>query len=126
MLKKIFYLPFLVTLFMQSACANSLVVPVNDTQRMISQNLDMNTKSFMAVYMSSNVEQRRLAEMYLIGVVDSTEGRIWCGYGIASPSAIQEQAYIGLKKTLNTSPGERASKAIVSRLQELLPCKEGK
>ncbi|QLE84478.1 hypothetical protein FLM48_04860 [Shewanella sp. Scap07] len=126
MLINLLYLPVIAVLLMQTACAANLVVPKSDTQRMISQNLDMSTKSFMEVYMGANLEQRRLAEMYLVGVIDSTEGRIWCGYGAASPSAIQEQAYIGLKNTLNAKPDERASKAIVSRLKELLPCKEDK
>ena len=101
-------------------------IPISNTQRLITNNLSINTESFMNAYMSDNLEQRRLAEMYLVGVIDSTEGRTWCGYGVASPNAIQEQAYIGLKKSLKDSPSIRASDAIVSNLNKLLPCKEEK
>ena len=74
--------------------------------------------------MGENLEQRRLAEMYVAGVIDASEGVSWCGFGVASPDAIQEQVYSGLKRTLERSPQERASIAIQSRLKELLPCKE--
>lgn len=63
--------------------------------------------------------------MYVLGVIDSTEGELWCGYEIASPDAIQEQVFIGLKKALEKSPQERASTSIKARLKEILPCKEG-
>ncbi|WP_409523878.1 Rap1a/Tai family immunity protein [Nitrincola sp. MINF-07-Sa-05] len=86
----------------------------------------MTTESFFKAYMSTDIEQRRLAEMYVVGVIDSSEGELWCGYGIASPDAIQEQVYTGLKRALENSPRQRASTAIKSQLKELLPCKEAK
>ncbi len=103
---------------------NSIILPENESQRLIGSNLAMTTESFFKAYMSKDIEQRRLAEMYVIGVMDSSEGESWCGFDIASPNAIQEQVYNGLKKTLERSPKERASTAIKSQLKELLPCKE--
>jgi len=114
-------------LFFISSCSiandNPIVIPGDNNQRLIGDNLALTTESFFKAYMSSNIEQRRLAEMYLVGVIDSSEGESWCGYRVASPDAIQEQVYIGLKRALEKSPKMRASAAIISRLHDLLPCK---
>lgn len=116
------------SIYLLSSCSiaddSPFVFPGNEKQRMISQNLSLTTEKFFRAYMSQNVEQRRLAEMYLIGVIDASEGESWCDYTIASPDAIQEQVFIGLKNVLKNSPKERASVAIRSRLEELLPCKK--
>ena len=104
----------------------SIILPKDDTQRLIVDHLSLSTEDFFASYMSSNVEQRRLAEMYLIGVIDGSEGITWCGYEVASPTAIQEQVYLGLKKALDATPQRRASESIKLKLEQLLPCKDRK
>lgn len=103
---------------------NLITIPEGESQRMIAGNLSMTTESLLKAYMNSDPEQRRLAEMYVIGVLDSTEGESWCGFKIASPGAIQEQVYVALKGAVETSPKKRASIVIKSHLMELLPCKE--
>lgn len=114
----------LIVLFLLSSCSvagdSEIKTPAVDTQRLVSGNLDWNIESFMKAYRSKDVSQRRLAEMYLIGALDATEGVSWCGYGIASPGpgAIQEQAFLGLKKVVKSSPEMRASIAIISRFNE--------
>lgn len=106
------------------ASDNTMKIPETNSQRIISGNLAVTTKSLFKAYMSPDLEQRRLAEMYVIGVLDSTEGQSWCGFNIASPDAIQEQVYAALQKSVKTSAETRASTAIESHLTELLPCKE--
>jgi hypothetical protein len=101
-------------------------LPKNDKQRLIIDNLSLTTEDFFASYMSSDVEQRRLAEMYLIGVIDGSEGITWCSYETVSPSAIQEQVYVGLKEVLASTPKQRASDSIKIKLEQLLPCKDRK
>ncbi|WP_141229473.1 Rap1a/Tai family immunity protein [Cellvibrio mixtus] len=103
---------------------NFIHVPEGESQRMTAENRSMTTETLLTAYMNTNVEQRRLAEMYVIGVLDSTEGESWCGFKIASPDAIQEQVYIALKKGIKKSPKKRASIVITSHLTELLPCKD--
>lgn len=103
---------------------NPLSIPEGESQRMIAGNRSVTTETLLTAYMNTNVEQRRLAEMYVIGVLDSTEGESWCGFKIASPDAIQEQVYVALKKGIKTSPNKRASIVIISHLTELLPCKD--
>ena len=103
---------------------NLIVIPEGEGQRMIAGNLSMTTESLLKAYMNSDLEQRRLAEMYVIGVLDSIEGKSWCGFKIASPDAIQEQVYVALKRAVEISPKKRASIVIESHLMELLPCKD--
>ncbi len=105
---------------------NAIQLPVDEKQRAFVINLNTNSQVLYDAYMSTDVKQRRLAEMYVAGVLDSTEGVIWCNYNVASPSAIQEQVFVGLKSTIQNSPDLRASKAITSNLKKLLPCKEQK
>lgn len=120
----------LLSIYLLSSCSIAadmhISLPDNEKQRIVSQNLSLTTKLVFNAYMSKNIEQRRLAEMYVIGVIDASEGVSWCGFEVASPDAIQEQVYIGLKNMLKKSPNERASTAIKSKLEELLPCKEEK
>lgn len=107
-----------------AAKENLIVIPQGEGQRIIAGNLSMTTESLLKAYMNSDQEQRVLAEMYVVGVLDSTEGESWCGFKIASPSAIQEQVYVALKKAVVTSPKKRASIVIESHLMNLLPCKD--
>ena len=86
----------------------------------------MTTEEFFKSYMSTNTQERRLAEMYVVGVVNGSEGVSWCGLRRISPDAIQEQVFIALKKSVETSPQERPSAAIVSHLKRTLPCKAKK
>ncbi|MBL1259900.1 MAG: hypothetical protein COB33_010585 [Thiotrichaceae bacterium] len=74
--------------------------------------------------MSKNTGQRHLAEMFLIGVLDSTEGESWCGYKVALPGSIQELIYIGFKKESEQSLNRRASEIIISIMSQKLPCKD--
>ena len=76
--------------------------------------------------MSKDVGQRRLAEMYLIGVLDSTEKKNWCGYNIVLPSSIEEGIYIGFKKQSPAALNRRASEIISSILAKRLPCRDEK
>ncbi len=120
----------ILSIYLLSSCSiagdKRIVSPDNEKQRMSSQSLSLTTESFFKAYMSKDIEQRRLAEMYVIGVIDSSEGVSWCGFSVASPNAIQEQVYIGLKNALKKTPNDRPSTAIKSKLEELLPCKEEK
>lgn len=117
----------LLLLFLSScseAGDKSIALPQNEKQKLISLNLSLTTEKLYRAYMGADVEQRRLAEMYVTGVIDSTEGISWCDYRIVSPDAIQEQVFSGLNDTLKKNPQMRAAKAIASKLEQLLPCKK--
>lgn len=107
-----------------SADATTIQIPASETQRLLALNLSLTAEKLFKAYMSTDIEQRRFAEMYVAGVLDSTEGLTWCDYRIASPDALQEQVLAGLKETVSKNPQSRAPSAITYKLQQLLPCKE--
>ena len=121
-------LKIIVMAFILSSCSsievNAIQLPEDDKQRAFTTSLAIKSKALYDAYMSSDVKQRRLAEMYVAGVLDSTEGIFWCSYKVASPSAIQEQVFAALKSSVKVSPDLRASSAIINKLSNLLPCKE--
>lgn len=73
--------------------------------------------------MSKDEGQRRLAEMYLAGVLDAGEGRRWWGDRTALPGSLQEVVHLGLRKQSAASMQRRASELIEEVLAARLPCK---
>lgn len=108
-----------------AAQSQPIKIPANDKQRLSIEHLDFKGSAFIDAYMSKDVNQRRLAEMYLIGVLDGSEGKLWCGYDVALPGSIQEQVYAGFKKEGKDSLERRASEVIISILSKQLPCGDG-
>ncbi|MEC8012576.1 MAG: Rap1a/Tai family immunity protein [Pseudomonadota bacterium] len=106
-----------------SAEARFPQVSVHNTQRLNITTYDVSGQVFWEAYMSKDVAQRRFAEMYLVGVLDNSEGDKWCGYEVALSGSIQEQIYLGFKKISKESMNTRASELIVSILSDILPCK---
>jgi hypothetical protein len=53
---------------------------------------------FMLIRSSNLPEERRYADLYLLGVVDATEGKVWCGYRKRLTISILEWIDTGLKK----------------------------
>ena len=97
-------------------------VGTNPQQRLIIENLNISGVNFFAAYMSKDVQQRQLAEMYLAGVLDAGEGNLWCGYSTALPSSLQEVIYLGFKNKSPESLNRRASEVINEILASKLSC----
>lgn len=104
--------------------ADTITLPADDKQRAFTINLNTKAQGLYDAYMSKNLNQRRLAEMYVAGVLDSSEGIFWCDYSMVSPDAIQEQVFAALKSAVKHSPDLRASTVITNKFKNLLPCKE--
>ncbi len=122
---KIFMLSFVLGVFSGTAYSGGISVPLQATERLLIKNTNLSARDFWESYMSKDVEQRRLAEMYLIGVLDASEGNFWCSYSAALPGSIQELLYLDFKeKGFNSK--KRASKFIVNSLSKRLPCKDKK
>jgi hypothetical protein len=67
---------------------SAIQLPTDEKKRAFTVNLNTKSQDLYDAYMSADVKRRRLAEIYVTGVLDSTEGIFWCDYKIASPSAI--------------------------------------
>ncbi len=116
------YLFLLYFLCCGNAVSSPITIPADDKQRLSIEHLNFKGSTFLVAYLSQDLTQRRLAEMYLIGVLDAGEGTKWCGYNLALPGAIQEQVYLGLKKLPQNTLNQRASEIITLILSTALPC----
>lgn len=69
--------------------------------------------------------EQRLAYLYIYGVLDSTEGELWCN-GSMGPGGIKELAVHAINKSVEVSPDERAATVIIEQFRKVSPCKEVK
>lgn len=113
-----------------SSCAVAQVpgitVPDHGSQRLNTLNRNLTVDNFFSAYMGEDIKQRQLAEMYVVGVLDASEGDEWCSYETLSPGGLQEQVLVALKKAKDTNPQQRVSTAIKARFIEFFPCKDAK
>ncbi|MCP4324093.1 MAG: hypothetical protein GY787_19990 [Alteromonadales bacterium] len=123
---KIVMMFMILTTSLVSASSESIHIPNNDRQPLNVANQSLSVAKLYNSYLSKNVSERRLAEMYFIGVIDSTEGKEWCGFQIVKATSIQELAFSSIEEAVHTIPSKRASQVITSKLHNLLPCKEQK
>lgn len=88
--------------------------------------VNMSAKRFADAWFSKTNERERIkADMYLLGVLDTTEGSVWCGYNRLLPSSIHENLYSYFENLTAEKAKQRASKTIVDAMSELAPCKKG-
>lgn len=92
------------------------------TQRVFIDNINLSAQDFFSAYMSKSVEERRYAELYLLGVLDSTEGASWCNYRTYKTTTIAEEIFLGFQKLDGQSQEKRASHAISEILSNKFPC----
>lgn len=93
-------------------------------QRLFIENINLSAKDFSIAYMSKSEAERRYAELYFLGVLDATEGTLWCSYKKFKTDTIGETIYLTLKDLKPAQQTERASKIITRTLSTRYPCKE--
>jgi hypothetical protein len=84
-----------------------------------SDSVNLSSAELAAALASSDAEEQERARMMLLGVLDATEGREWCGYAQAKTASLQEIAYEALRAS---APDSRAATQIRSALASRLPC----
>jgi hypothetical protein len=101
-----------------------LLRPLPDSQSLIIENNNLTAGDFFAAYMSKNMVERRYAEMYLLGVLDATEGIAWCDYHLVKTISLDEEVFEGMKKADSNQLRKRASLVITDILKKRLSCKD--
>jgi hypothetical protein len=96
--------------------------PLN--QNIFINNNNLTLKEFMLVRGSNVPEERRYADLYLLGVVDATEGKVWCSYRTLLTTSILDWVDMGLKELNGSRHNERAAYVITDILSKSFPCKE--
>lgn len=89
-------------------------------------NNKLTLREFVAAIASQSHAERHYAEMYLVGVLDTTEGIDWCGYDILLPDSVASVMYTDAEKLVPTRGGERASTVIREILKDMASCRRQK
>lgn len=100
---------------------------LRDPNKLSRNDVRMSAEKFISAWLTKDNEQEQLkANMYLLGVMDATEGKEWCSYDVALPGSLRESIYSYFKKLPQERKREAASKLIIEALVQDLPCKKGK
>lgn len=87
--------------------------------------LNLSGNDFLRFWVSGNQQDKLRAGVYLLGVEDITEKKIWCGYDLFKTLTLNEFIYIFLKNKTHKELNFRAADLIVGKLMEY-PCNAGK
>lgn len=93
----------------------------------MSNSVNLTAKQFLKSYTSDHADERRSAELYLLGVLDATEGKSWCDYKTFKPGTLRGRIFEGFKKLESRRLNERASKVIediLIQLNQYRPCEK--
>ncbi len=83
---------------------------------------NLTAQHFFKSSMSEVADERRSAKLYLLGVLDATEGKSWCGYQTFHAGTLRERVFEEFEKLDSHRLNERASKVIEDILSQRFPC----
>ena len=99
---------------------------LRDPHSLSRNDIQISGEKFLHAWLSKDDEQERLkANMYLMGVMDATEGREWCSYKVALPGSLRESIYSYFNKLSEEQKKEPAATLIKKALMRDLPCSKG-
>ncbi len=120
----------IINLLFFSICANAgegSGVPHNLLKyenNITTNSVNLKAGSFFKSYISNDDKERERAELYLLGVMDSTEGRTWCDYKTFKTITLRERIFEGFKIIEQHKLDERASAIIEKILSKRYPCRK--
>ena len=110
-----------------AACGSASAMPRADHSSTLSEDAAaLTARAFFADFGSTDEPRRRAARLYLLGVLDATEGRAWCDYQTLKTVSLREHLYEHLRKLPSQRLDERASDVITEALSLSFPCKPSK
>lgn len=97
-----------------------------DTNLLWPTNVNLSGEKFFKAWNSGEENPERLkADLYLLGVLDSTEGISWCDYQTIKIFSAHEAIYRYFQKLPPERLKERASKLILEAMTQYHSCKKG-
>ncbi|HEX5686583.1 MAG TPA: Rap1a/Tai family immunity protein [Ideonella sp.] len=87
-----------------------------------SDGVNLAGRDFFKAYTSPDGQMREKAKLYLLGVQDSTEGRVWCSYKRLKMVTLKEAVYEHFRKLPSQRLDERAASLIEATLAKEFPC----
>jgi hypothetical protein len=102
-----------------SSCAQAetRILPITE------DSVDLSAKIFLTEFVSQDEGARKVARLYMLGVMDTTEGKAWCSYKKINTAAINEFVFEYMKKITPIQLERRASTVIEDALHASFPCK---
>lgn len=97
-----------------------------DTNLLWPANVNLSGEKFVKAWRSGEENPERLkADLYLLGVLDATEGKIWCDYKTLKIFTVHEVVYRYFQTLPPERLKERASTLILEALVKDHSCKKG-
>ncbi len=84
--------------------------------------VNLSARVFLNEFVSQDEGARKVARLYLLGVMDATEGRAWCDYKKLSTATLNEFIFEYMKKSTPIQLERRASAVIEDSLHASFPC----
>lgn len=91
-------------------------------QSLDSDSVNLAGRDFFNAYTSQDSLVGEKARLYLLGVQDSTEGRVWCSYERLKTLTLQEAVYEHFKRLPPQQLEKRAASLIEEMLATKFPC----
>lgn len=85
--------------------------------------VNLSAKLFLQEFISPSIENRHHARLYMLGVMDATEGKTWCSYAALKTTTLNEFVFEKMKKMSPAQLSRRAAVAIEEALTGAFPCK---
>lgn len=106
----------------ESAARTRLGAKQSPLQSLVVNN-NLTLREFMAALASPSHNERHYAEMYLVGVLDTTEGFDWCGYDTILPDSAASVIATYAEQQIPKRGNERASTVIREILKDKASCR---
>ncbi|EOV8480598.1 Rap1a/Tai family immunity protein [Klebsiella aerogenes] len=95
---------------------------LRDPNQLSRNDVRLSGEKFLQAWLAQdNTQQQLKANMYLLGVMDATEGKAWQ----ALPGSLRESVYGYFKKLPDERIKQPAAMLITEALAKELPCKKG-
>lgn len=96
------------------------------TEKINADSINLTAGEFFEAFTSTDIAEREKAKIYLLGVMDATEGNSWCDYRTFKTVTLRERIYVEFKKLPQDQLNQRAAKIIERILSQRYTCERGK
>ena len=109
---------------------DATALPQDDTSNLLRDpslltgyDFNLSAARFASAWLSKTNERERIkADMFLLGVVDASEGKSWCKGHPVLPNTVHEFLYSRFAHLSEQESKRRASEIITDAMGELRPC----
>lgn len=107
-----------------TACTLSCAHAAYNPNALTENSVNVSTAHFFQAFMSEDAQQRDRARLYLLGVMDSSEGVSWCDYSTYKIDTLQARIYEALKEADEAELKTKAAVRLKQILEQHYPCRK--